>query len=119
MCIVRIIIITFSAKCTIQCYMLLDASRVVCESECLRRLINGCHTLLTECMADANQTAEHIQDVYRSVLQQLVTDTFPHQPTRLSELLLQLPHIQTASALLMKTNTIYIPSMLNAPLHQQ
>ncbi|XP_033731929.1 uncharacterized protein LOC117321577 [Pecten maximus] len=57
---------------------------------------------------------ESIQNRYTKALEWYVKRTFPQDPTRLRELLIRLPEIQTASSLLLKNKMIYIPFFINA-----
>ncbi|OWF49689.1 uncharacterized protein LOC110451376 [Mizuhopecten yessoensis] len=57
---------------------------------------------------------ESIQDRYTRALEWYVTTIYPHDPTRLRQLLVRLPEIQTTSRLLLKSKMIYIPFFLNS-----
>jgi hypothetical protein len=62
---------------------------------------------------DQDNIVNKVQDQYSSVLNEYISFHYPDQPNRLAELLLWLPEIQTASALLIKSKMIYIPFFLN------
>ncbi|KAL3871784.1 hypothetical protein ACJMK2_039761 [Sinanodonta woodiana] len=61
-----------------------------------------------------NKQLEYVQDKYSTALQDFIREQFSAEPNRYGELLLLLPHIQTASALLLQSKMIYIPFFLNA-----
>ncbi|KAL4219212.1 hypothetical protein ACF0H5_021794 [Mactra antiquata] len=78
------------------------------EHVCLQVIL-----LLNQCDSGQNDIINKIQDRYSSVLSDIVTSHRPDQPNRYAELLLFLPQIQTASALLIQSKMIYIPFFLN------
>lgn len=69
--------------------------------------------LLNQDGFDQNEIVNKVQDRYSAVLKEYVSCVCPDQPNRFAELLLWLPQIQTASALLIKSKMIYIPFFLN------
>ncbi|XP_060083347.1 uncharacterized protein LOC132562615 [Ylistrum balloti] len=70
--------------------------------------------LLNHNDSEHNAKIESIQDRYTKALEWYVKTTYPHDPTRLGELLVRLPEIQSTSSLLLKSKMIYIPFFLNA-----
>ncbi|XP_053381300.1 uncharacterized protein LOC123566516 [Mercenaria mercenaria] len=69
--------------------------------------------LLNQSGWDQNEMVNKVQDRYSAILKEYVACHCPEQPNRFAELLLWLPQIQTASALLIKSKMIYIPFFLN------
>lgn len=61
-----------------------------------------------------NKLLDQVQDRYSVALQDFIQSYFPSEANRYASLLLWLPQIQTASALLLKSKMIYIPFFLNA-----
>ena len=61
-----------------------------------------------------NLLLDQVQDRYSLALQDFIQNYFPSETNRYASLLLWLPQIQTASALLLKSKMIYIPFFLNA-----
>lgn len=57
---------------------------------------------------------ERVQDRYTNALQQYIAIHHPDEPNRFGELLLRLPEIQSASALLLKSKMIYVPFLLTS-----
>ncbi|XP_071097442.1 nuclear receptor subfamily 6 group A member 1-like [Haliotis cracherodii] len=70
--------------------------------------------LLNHNDANPSQVMEKVQDRYMTGLQTYVHTHYPNEPNRFGELLLQLPQIQAASSLLLKSKMIYIPFLLNS-----
>uniref|UniRef100_T1J198 Hormone receptor 4 n=1 Tax=Strigamia maritima TaxID=126957 RepID=T1J198_STRMM len=56
---------------------------------------------------------EAIQERYVSALRTYVETRYPSQPTRLEELLVRLPEIQSAATLLLQSKMFYVPFLLN------
>lgn len=70
-------------------------------------------------LLNQNQTmpvkeVEKVQDRYTNALQQYIAVHHPDEPNRFGELLLRLPEIQSASALLLKSKMIYVPFLLTS-----
>ncbi|KAK3591439.1 hypothetical protein CHS0354_033438 [Potamilus streckersoni] len=79
------------------------------EFACLQVIL-----LLNYTGATPNKQLECVQDRYSTALQDFIREQFSAEPNRYGELLLLLPHIQIASALLLQNKMIYIPFFLNA-----
>ena len=63
---------------------------------------------------DKSTVLDQVQDRYSQALQDFINSYLPSDTNRYAALLLWLPQIQTASALLLKSKMIYIPFFLNA-----
>ena len=54
-----------------------------------------------------------LQGQYTALLKQHIANRYPYNPNRYDDMLQWLPHVQTASALLIESKMIYIPFFLN------
>ncbi|KAG8233260.1 hypothetical protein J437_LFUL009970 [Ladona fulva] len=62
---------------------------------------------------------EIIQERYMNCLRSYVDHHFPQQPTRYHELLLRLPEVQSAAALLLESKMFYVPFLLNSAIQSK
>ena len=83
-------------------------------------LLFKCSNYMKDCYVvlpgglDKNTILDQVQDRYSQALQDFIHSYLPSETNRYAALLLWLPQIQTASALLLKSKMIYIPFFLNA-----
>ncbi|CAB3363218.1 Hypothetical predicted protein [Cloeon dipterum] len=61
---------------------------------------------------------EIIQDRYMNCLKYYVEHSFPQQPGRFQELLVRLPEVQSAAALLLESKMFYVPFLLNSAIQR-
>lgn len=59
---------------------------------------------------------EAIQERYVAALKTFVETRYPHQPTRFGEILVRLPEMQSAAALLLQSKMFYVPFLLNSTI---
>ncbi|XP_044728083.1 hormone receptor 4 [Chrysoperla carnea] len=65
-----------------------------------------------------NTELETIQERYASCLRALTHHMHPQQPQRFQELLIRLPEIQSAAALLLESKMFYVPFLLNSAIQR-
>ncbi|CAM1321399.1 Hr4 (predicted) [Pycnogonum litorale] len=63
-----------------------------------------------------HQELEQIRERYLASLRSFVDNRYPHQPTRFHDLLLCLPEVQSAAALLLQSKMFYVPFLLNSTI---
>ncbi|XP_059479904.1 hormone receptor 4 isoform X2 [Neocloeon triangulifer] len=61
---------------------------------------------------------EMIQERYMNCLKCYVEHSFPQQPGRFQELLVRLPEVQSAAALLLESKMFYVPFLLNSAIQR-
>lgn len=61
---------------------------------------------------------ETIQERYMTCLRSFEEHHFPQQPTRFHELLVRLPEVQSAAALLLDSKMFYVPFLLNSAIQR-
>ncbi|XP_063231697.1 hormone receptor 4 [Bacillus rossius redtenbacheri] len=66
----------------------------------------------------ASVELETIQDRYMTCLRGFVEHNFPQQPTRFHDLLVRLPEVQSAAALLLESKMFYVPFLLNSAIQR-
>ncbi|EFN69697.1 Hormone receptor 4 [Camponotus floridanus] len=61
---------------------------------------------------------EQIQERYMSCLRSFVEHSAPQQPSRFHDLLVRLPEVQSAAALLLESKMFYVPFLLNSAIQR-
>ncbi|KAL6448012.1 hypothetical protein ACFW04_000209 [Cataglyphis niger] len=61
---------------------------------------------------------DQIQDRYMSCLRSFVEHSAPQQPSRFHDLLIRLPEVQSAAALLLESKMFYVPFLLNSAIQR-
>lgn len=61
---------------------------------------------------------EHLQERYMSCLRSFVEHSAPQQPNRFHDLLVRLPEVQSAAALLLESKMFYVPFLLNSTIQR-
>ncbi|XP_068085231.1 hormone receptor 4 [Anabrus simplex] len=61
---------------------------------------------------------ETIQERYMTCLRSFVEHNYPQQPTRFHDLLVRLPEVQSAAALLLESKMFYVPFLLNSAIQR-
>lgn len=79
-------------------------------------------TMLNQVRTGANATSsnelETIQERYMACLRAYTQHICPHQPNRFQELLIRLPEVQSAAALLLESKMFYVPFLLNSAIQR-
>ncbi|KAF5294297.1 hypothetical protein FQA39_LY13441 [Lamprigera yunnana] len=61
---------------------------------------------------------ENIQERYMTCLRAYTQHIYPEQPSRFQELLIRLPEVQSAAALLLESKMFYVPFLLNSAVQR-
>ncbi|KAF5293842.1 hypothetical protein FQR65_LT10980 [Abscondita terminalis] len=61
---------------------------------------------------------ENIQERYMTCLRAYTQHIYPEQPSRFQELLMRLPEVQSAAALLLESKMFYVPFLLNSAVQR-
>ncbi|XP_031334124.1 hormone receptor 4 isoform X2 [Photinus pyralis] len=61
---------------------------------------------------------ENIQERYMTCLRVYTQHIYPEQPSRFQELLIRLPEVQSAAALLLESKMFYVPFLLNSTVQR-
>ncbi|CAG0903254.1 unnamed protein product [Darwinula stevensoni] len=69
-------------------------------------------------LEEGSAILEVIRERYILCLKSYVDHFFPHQPSRFTELLVRLPEIQAAAALLLESKMFYVPFLLNSTIQR-
>ncbi|XP_046473226.1 hormone receptor 4 isoform X1 [Neodiprion pinetum] len=67
---------------------------------------------------DGTLELEQIQERYMSCLRSFVEHSAPQQPGRFHDLLVRLPEVQSAAALLLESKMFYVPFLLNSAIQR-
>ncbi|KAI4459153.1 knirps-related protein-related [Holotrichia oblita] len=77
-------------------------------------------TMLNQVRPGTSGTSEleNIQERYMTCLRAYTQHIYPQQPTRFQELLVRLPEVQSAAALLLESKMFYVPFLLNSAIQR-